>query len=70
MGEMRNIRRQRRYVAKRWLVVLKPVLRYSHTREAFIIRGVGTSVGPVLRVDRRRTRRKGDAAEHRQARIA
>jgi hypothetical protein len=33
---------------------MRPVLRYSHAREAFVLRGVGSNVGPVLRPDRRR----------------
>jgi hypothetical protein len=34
--------------------VLRPVLRYSATRDAFVLRGVGSHRGPVLRPDRRR----------------
>jgi hypothetical protein len=33
---------------------MKPVFRYSVSRDAFVLRVVGNSVGPVLRVDRRR----------------
>jgi hypothetical protein len=50
---MRIQQRPRRYVARYWLLLLKPVLRYSATRDAFVLRGVGRSAGPVLRVDRR-----------------
>jgi hypothetical protein len=67
---MRNVRRPRHYVARRWLLMLKPVLRYSHTREAFILRGVGASVGPVLRLDRRRAKRTVDGADRRAAHVA
>ncbi|MGP0100349.1 MAG: hypothetical protein ACLPUT_01840 [Solirubrobacteraceae bacterium] len=38
--------------------MLRPLLRYSITREAFVLRAVGDSVGPVLRPDRRRRLRK------------
>ena len=51
---MRTVRRPRRYLARHWMVLLRPILRYSHTREAFVLRGVGAERGPVLRVDRRR----------------
>ena len=49
--------RPRRYIARHWLLVLKPVFRYSTTRDAFVLRGLGNSTGPVLRVDRRRRQR-------------
>jgi hypothetical protein len=35
------------------LFVLRPALRYSATRDAFVLRGVGGHRGPVLRPDRR-----------------
>jgi hypothetical protein len=50
---MRTQQRPRRYVARYWLLLLKPVLRYSATRDAYVLRVVGRSAGPVLRVDRR-----------------
>jgi hypothetical protein len=50
---MRTQQRPRRYVARQWLLVLKPMLRYSATRDAFVLRAIGRSSGPVLRVDRR-----------------
>jgi hypothetical protein len=54
---MRSAPRPRRYVARFWLLTLRPVLRYSATRDAFVLRLVGNSRGPVLRPDRRRGRR-------------
>ncbi|HWX86603.1 MAG TPA: hypothetical protein VNX67_00350 [Solirubrobacteraceae bacterium] len=51
---MRTQQRPRRYIAGHWLSLLKPVLRYSATRDAFVLRAIGNSSGPVLRVDRRR----------------
>ncbi len=54
---MRSAARPRRYVAHFWLLALRPVLRYSATRDAFVLRLVGNSRGPVLRLDRRRRRR-------------
>jgi hypothetical protein len=65
---MRTVQRPRRYVARHWLWLLRPLFRYSHVREAFVLRGVGSSFGPVLRAERRarrRTRFKG--AERRRA---
>lgn len=53
---MRTQQRPRRYVAPPWLSVLKPVLRYSATRDAFVLRAFGNSTGPVLCFDRRRRR--------------
>ncbi len=53
---MRTQQRPRRYLARHWLVALKPVLRYSATRDAFVLRAIGNSKGPVLRVDRRKSR--------------
>ena len=34
-------------------MVMRPFLRYSPSRRAYVLRGVGRHVGPVLRVDRR-----------------
>jgi hypothetical protein len=53
---MRTEQRPRRYVARHWLIALKPVLRYSATRDAYVLRIVGRSRGPVLRIDRRHRR--------------
>jgi len=50
---MRSTPRPRRYVARHWLLVLSPVLRYSLNRDAFVLRGVGRYRGPVLRPCRR-----------------
>jgi hypothetical protein len=68
---MRTQQRPRRYLAPHWLSMLKPVLRYSATRDAFVLRGVGRSSGPVLRVDRRRRGKSSyDGAERRRLRAA
>jgi hypothetical protein len=68
---MRTQQRPRRYIARHWLLLFKPLLRHSATRDAFVLRLIGNSVGPVLRVDRRRS---GDSsyegAERRRLRIA
>jgi hypothetical protein len=69
---MRTQQRPRRYIARHWLLLLKPVLRYSSTRDAFVLRGIGNNTGPVLRVDRRsRSRRSAyDGAERRNISVA
>jgi hypothetical protein len=68
---MRTQQRPRRYVARHWLVLLKPLLRHSATRDAFVLRGVGNSVGPVLRVDRRRRHVSSyEGAERRRVGVA
>lgn len=63
---MRTQQRPRRYVAPHWLLVLKPVLRYSATRDAYVLHGIGNSTGPVLRVDRRRHGRSSYAGAERR----
>jgi hypothetical protein len=55
---MASAKRQRRYIAPHWLLLAKPFLRYSSTRDAFVLRAIGNSRGPVLRVDRRSGRRQ------------
>jgi len=70
---MRTVKRPRRYVARRWIAIGRPVLRYSQPRDAYVLRLVGRKWGPVLRSDRRRPRRvEGSAAERRgsHARVA
>jgi hypothetical protein len=39
-------------------VLLAPFFRYSYGRDAYILRGVGDRVGPVLRLNRRAARRR------------
>jgi hypothetical protein len=52
-------------VARYWLLAFRPVLRYSITRDAFVLRGIGGSVGPVLRPDRRARRRHFEGIDRR-----
>ncbi len=54
---MRAVRRPRRYVARHWLMLLRPVLRFSTTRDAYVLRFIGGDFGPVLRAERRRQER-------------
>jgi hypothetical protein len=47
------------------------VLRFSVTRDAFVLRAVGNHVGPVLRPDRRRRRQRPfDGYDRRRAQAA
>ncbi len=68
--QMQRVTRPRRYVPRHWVMLLRPVLRYSHMRDAYVLRGVGSSVGPVLRIDRREDGSRQHAGpERRSARI-
>jgi hypothetical protein len=65
--------RKRRYVSKQWFTLLSPLLRYSYSRDAYILRGVGRRVGPVLRPERRRRSEHhspSDGIERRAERLA
>jgi hypothetical protein len=67
----RLILRTRRYVGRHWLALLRPLFRYSYSRDAFVLRIVGRSVGPVLRAERRvRRDRPMDGVERREASLA
>jgi hypothetical protein len=55
---MRSAARPRRYVARPWLLLWRPFLRYSATRDAYVLRVIGRSRGPVLRLDRRSRRHR------------
>jgi len=63
-------RRPRHYLARHWLQLLGPAFRYSITRDAYVLRLIGNSRGPVLRLDRRRRRVPYDGIERRGAQIA
>jgi hypothetical protein len=64
----RTVPRTRRYVPPSLLTLLTPLFRYSYPRDAFVLRGVGRRMGPVLRPDRRGRRRSFDGADRRRAR--
>jgi hypothetical protein len=53
---VRSVPRTRHYVSPGALTLCRPVLAFDYAREAYILRGVGDRVGPVLREDRRRRR--------------
>ncbi|HYB22602.1 MAG TPA: hypothetical protein VED41_02315 [Solirubrobacteraceae bacterium] len=46
-------------------MLLAPLLRYSTTRDAYVLRAIGGSRGPVLRRERRRRGRPFDGTERR-----
>jgi len=58
--------RTRHYVPRTVLVLSWPALRYSKTRDAYVLRLIGISRGPVLRRERRRARRHYAGAERRR----
>lgn len=67
----RTVRRPRRYLARHWLALLSPLLRYSTSRDAYVLRVIGARTGPVLREDRRTQERPGlPGPERRRARAA
>jgi hypothetical protein len=66
---MRTTKRPRKYVARHWLVLMRPLMRYSGPRDAYVLRLVGSSWGPVLRRERRRQKRF-EGAEHRHTGVA
>jgi hypothetical protein len=66
---MRTVKRPRRYLAPHWLLLMRPVLRYSAARDAYVLRVVGSNWGPVLRAERRR-RRQFEGAERRGGGLA
>lgn len=46
-------KRPRHYVERQWIELARPLLRYSASRDAYILRLVGQQWGPVLRIERR-----------------
>ena len=56
MAKRNRAPRARRVVEPRTILLLRPVLRWSNGRGAFVLRWVGNSIGPVLV-------RKGDGAQ-------
>ena len=46
---MRAQARPRRRISRTRLRLLKPLVRYSYARDAYVLRGIGRHVGPVYR---------------------
>jgi hypothetical protein len=65
---MRTVKRPRHYVSRHWLALTRPFMRYSSSRDAYVLRVVGRRTGPVLRLDRRRgPRQRFEGVERRGA---
>lgn len=67
---MRTVHRPRRYLARHWITLMRPILRYSAARDAYILRVVGRDVGPVLRIDRRGSNTGHGVERRRRAGVA
>jgi hypothetical protein len=65
----REVKRPRRYVARHWLALLRPLVRYSGPRDAYVLRLVGRNWGPVLRPERR-CQKRFEGVERRRTRVA
>ena len=50
---MVRARRRRHFVAPLTLVLLRPCFRYSLSRDAYVVRLIGSTHGPVLQRERR-----------------
>jgi hypothetical protein len=64
---MQRTARPRSYISPGALYALRPFLRYSYDRSAYVLRFVGETKGPVLRPDRRRDQRDFGGHERREA---
>lgn len=63
---MVRAQRPRHYVSGMTLVLMRPLFRYSVSRDAYVLRLIGNSSGPVLRRERRRIQRDFAGPERRQ----
>jgi hypothetical protein len=63
---MVRAQRPRHYVSRATLVLLRPLFRYSLSRDAYVMRGIGNVRGPVLRRERRNKTREYAGPERRQ----
>jgi len=63
-----EIQRPRHYVPRPTFLLLRPLLRYSTTREAYVLRIVGIRFGPVVRIDRRARQQPFDGPDRRRTR--
>jgi hypothetical protein len=64
------LQRRRRYVSPLTLTLMWPLVRHSPGRQAYVLRLVGNSVGPVLRRDHRRGKQLYEGCERRQPLLA
>jgi hypothetical protein len=66
---MVRARRPRHFVSRRTILLLRPLFRYSLARDAYVLRLVGSTRGPVLRRERRRRQREHAGPERRKGGI-
>ena len=62
---MVRVPRPRHYVSGITLMLVRPLFRYSLSRDAYVLRVIGNSSGPVLRRERRRIQREFAGSERR-----
>ena len=62
---MQRAPRPRHYISPGLLTVMRPFLRYSYSRGAYVLRIVGERWGPVLRPDQRRHQLEYDGHDRR-----
>jgi hypothetical protein len=55
---MREHPRRRHQLAPGIAPLIWPIFRFSHPRQAYVLRGVGNRIGPVLFVNRTAERRR------------
>ena len=67
---MRTYERPRRYLPRHWLLLLKPLFRYSTSRRAYVLRLIGNKTGPVLRSERRAKRQPRVNGRNRRGRAS
>jgi hypothetical protein len=58
--------RPRQYLSRVKIALLRPLFRYSKPRNAYVLRIVGSTRGPVLCRDRRRRYRQWPGEERRE----
>jgi hypothetical protein len=62
---MVRAQRPRHYVSRATLALLRPLFRYSLSRDAYVLRVIGNTRGPVLRRERRHQHRDYAGPERR-----
>jgi hypothetical protein len=65
---MRTTARPRHYLHTPALLLVRPLFRYSTSRDAYVLRLAGNRGGPVLKSDRRRTKRTFEGPDRRDRR--
>lgn len=63
---MVRAQRPRHYVSRATLLLVRPLFRYSLSRDAYVLRVIGNSHGPVLRRERRHLKRDYAGPERRR----